>query len=63
MENATAIYTGSHIPKRAEKYPSIKNQLDMLFHDIDEGLLGEAVKQGAFYISIKQVKDANPKGE
>lgn len=42
-------------------YPSIANQLDNLWHDIDNGLLGEQAKTGEFYIAIKSVKDANPK--
>ena len=36
-------------------------QLDNLWHDIDEGLLGEVAKTGSFYISIKAIKDKNPK--
>ncbi len=39
-------------------YPDIKEQLDKLFHDIDEGKLD---KTGTFYTAIKSVKDANPK--
>ena len=40
-------------------YPDIKEQLDKLFHDIDEGKLD---KTGTFYTALKAVKDANPKG-
>tara|TARA_Y100001960_G_C14335126_1_gene661968 strand:- start:95 stop:448 length:354 start_codon:yes stop_codon:yes gene_type:complete len=40
-------------------YPDIKEQLDKLFHDIDDGKLD---KTGTFYTAIKAVKDANPKG-
>ena len=39
-------------------YPDIKEQLDKLFHDIDEGKLD---KTGSFYTALKAVKDANPK--
>ncbi len=39
-------------------YPDIKEQLDKLFHDIDEGKLD---KTGTFYTALKAVKDANPK--
>jgi hypothetical protein len=42
-------------------YPSISDQLDNLWHDIDKGLLGEKAKTGNFYIRIKSVKDFNPK--
>lgn len=46
---------------RLNVYPSIGNQLDNLWHDIDRGLLGEQAKTGNFYILIKSVKDSNPK--
>jgi len=36
-------------------------QLDNLWHDINEGLLGDTAKTGAFYLSIKTIKDLNPK--
>tara|TARA_B100000029_G_scaffold385792_1_gene381510 strand:+ start:639 stop:1001 length:363 start_codon:yes stop_codon:yes gene_type:complete len=39
-------------------YPDIKEQLDKLFHDIDDGKLD---KTGTFYTALKAVKDANPK--
>ena len=39
-------------------YPSIEEQLDKLFHDIDNDLLN---KTGSFYTSIKSIKDNNPK--
>jgi hypothetical protein len=45
--------------KRARVYPFYLDQLDMLFHDIDQGLFGAAAKTGDFYTSIKAVKDAN----
>lgn len=44
--------------QRAENYDTVGNQLDKLFHDIDEGKLD---KTGSFYSAIKAVKDANPK--
>ena len=40
-------------------YPDIKEQLDKLFHDIDDGKLD---KTGTFYTALKAVKDANPQG-
>ena len=39
-------------------YPDIKEQLDKLFRDIDDGKLDKA---GNFYTALKAVKDANPK--
>ena len=39
-------------------YPKIEEQLDKLWHDIDEGKLD---KNGEFYKYIKSVKDTFPK--
>ena len=39
-------------------YPKIEEQLDMLWHSIDSGTLD---KTSDFYITLKQVKDTNPK--
>jgi len=46
---------------RANAYPQIAEQLDKLFHDIDDGLLGEDAKTGSLYLALKEVKDDNPK--
>ena len=43
---------------RATQYPSITDQLDMLWHAMDAGTLP---KVNSFYDAIKAVKDANPK--
>ena len=43
---------------RATQYPSIADQLDMLWHAMDTGALP---KVDSFYDAIKAVKDANPK--
>jgi len=43
---------------RAPQYPSITDQLDMLWHAMDTGALP---KVDSFYDAIKAVKDANPK--
>lgn len=43
---------------RKLNYPNIEEQLDKLFHDIDNGTLN---KQGSFYNAIKSVKDTYPK--
>lgn len=43
---------------REVEYPQLGEQLDALFHDIDEGKLD---KTGAFYALLKEVKDTYPK--
>lgn len=45
--------------KRERIYPSVQNQLDQLFHDIESGLLGDAAKTGSWYTGIKAIKDAH----
>jgi len=45
--------------KRNRTYPRVEQQMDMLFHDIESGLLGEAAKTSSFFTSIKQIKDEN----
>ena len=44
---------------RAVDYPSIGDQLDMLFHAIDAGKVN---KTSEFYKALKAVKDKHPKG-
>lgn len=46
--------------KRNRRYPDWRDQLDMLFKDIDSGKLGDAAKTSSFYTTIKGIKDANP---
>ena len=46
--------------QRLRQYPSIGDQLDMLWHAIDNGTLN---KTSDFYTAIKTVKDAHPKSE
>jgi hypothetical protein len=41
-------------PTIADSYPSISDQLDKLFHDIDDGKLD---KTGSWYLAIKATKD------
>ena len=43
---------------RKTQYPSLTDQLDMLWHAIDSGQLD---KESAFYKALKQVKDNYPK--
>lgn len=46
--------------KRANEYGKVTEQLDKLFHDIENGTLD---KTGKFYTFVKGVKDAIPKPE
>ena len=47
---------------REVAYPSIGDQLDMLWHAVDTGDWTAAkVKTTEFYTALKAVKDANPK--
>ena len=47
---------------RKTAYPSIGDQLDMLWHAVDTGDWTAAkVKTTGFYTALKAVKDANPK--
>ena len=43
---------------RDREYPAIKDQLDMLWHAIDENKLDKTCE---FYSTLKQVKDKYPK--
>ena len=45
----------------ANTYPLITEQLDQLWHDIDDGKLGEDAKTGVWYNGVKSTKDAYPK--
>ena len=48
----------TYIYDRECEYPSLGEQLDALFHDIDQGKLD---KTGTFYALLKEVKDTYPK--
>ena len=58
--DATAVQNliDANAYKMEREYPSIQDQLDMLYHAIDSGALD---KTSDFYTSIKAVKDAHPK--
>jgi hypothetical protein len=45
---------------RLEDYPSVEDQLDMLWHSMNAGLIS---KQNPFYEAIKAVKSKYPKPE
>lgn len=41
---------------KALSYDTYQDQLDALWHDIDDGLFGDAPKYGQFYLKNKAVK-------
>ena len=43
---------------RAEEYPALKEQFDLLWHAIDDDALD---KTSDFYTQLKAIKDAHPK--
>ena len=54
----------AHVFPRANAFQDtlpIEEQLDKLFHDIDNGKFGDDAKSGLFFIGIKAVKDKYPK--
>ena len=55
----TAETLSSVLSKRKTEYLSWQEQLDKLYHDINDGKLD---KTGSWYKHIKAVKDANSKG-
>ncbi len=46
---------------QGRQYPFWKDQLDILWHDIDDGKFGVEAKTSEFYKEIKKIKDDNPK--
>ena len=49
--------------ERRQIYPDLTEQLDNLYHDIDNGLFGEDAKTSEFYLARKKVKETYPKAE
>lgn len=47
--------------QRQNAFASFGDQLDMLWHDIDAGKLGEAAKTGTWYLYVKGIKEQFPK--
>jgi hypothetical protein len=47
--------------KRRAGYLTWQEQLDKLYHDINNGKFGDTAKTGTWYTHIKAVKDANSK--
>lgn len=46
--------------KREAYYEMLAEQLDKLYHDIDDGKFGDNAKTGQFYLARKAVKDKYP---
>lgn len=46
---------------RSVQYPSLKDQLENLWDDIEAGVFGEEAKNGKFFQSIEKIKKENPK--
>ena len=58
----TAYDAKAYARTRETAYPSIGEQLDMLWHAVDTGdWTPTKVKTTEFYTALKAVKDANPK--
>ncbi len=49
--------------KRRQNYPDLTEQLDKLYHDIEDGLFGDDAKTSEFYQARKKIKEAYPKQE
>ncbi len=62
-ESAANAEQGANAYKtsRAKKYPSLKDQLDQLYRDINAGKFGSDAKTGEWFVGITSVKTANPK--
>ena len=43
---------------RERKYPKVEEQLDQLWHDIDDGILGEGAKNSKWYQNISKIKNS-----
>jgi hypothetical protein len=46
---------------REKQYPKIVDQLDLLWHDINNGILGDSAKESTWFNTIKVIKDNYPK--
>lgn len=42
-------------------YSPLQNQLDQLWHDIDDGKFGNTAKTGSWYVGVSSVKTLFPK--
>lgn len=48
---------------RKPEYGEINFQLDLLFHDIDDGIFGDSAKDSKWYSHVKSIKTKYPKPE
>ena len=46
---------------RERKYPKVEEQLDQLWHDIDDGILGEEAKNSKWFQNISKIKNSSHK--
>lgn len=58
LDDPLPLFDTSYSGSRRREYPSIGNQLDMLWHSMDSS---EIPKAEPFYSEIKAVKDKYPK--
>lgn len=58
--NINANKSNTYQVNRRDYYEKIVEQLDNLFHDIDNGKFGDTAKTGDFYLNRKAVKDKYP---
>lgn len=52
-----------HGTARFHQYPDIATQLDMLWHDINNGIFGESAKDSTWFKALQSVKTDYPKGQ
>ena len=61
--SAPATVALSYDEARRRAYPFIEEQLDLLWHAIDDGQFGDSAKSSTFYTTLQTVKNNNPKPE
>lgn len=50
-----------YIRNRKKLYPTVTDQLDMLFKDVANGLFGESAKDSKWFKHVDQIKNSVPK--
>ena len=60
-EIAKTKYIGDRQTYGTVTYPGMSEQLDQLYHDMQDGKLGVAATTGSWYVGITSVKTAFPK--
>jgi len=58
--NINANKSNTYSINRRDYYEKLEEQLDNLYHDIDNGKFGDTAKTGQFYLARKAVKDKFP---